>query len=139
MGGLLFPEAYLTATRQAIAQNHQWSLEELELKVVMYHKEDLDEDSFLVSGLFIEGAQWDTDSDKLVLSDEMRFALPTLKFTWIRVNKADKGQVEEGEILVPVYLNRSRANLLFSLKLKCGKIPKTTLYQKGIALISCEN
>ena len=33
MGGLLFPEAYLTATRQYVAQNHLWSLEELELKV----------------------------------------------------------------------------------------------------------
>jgi len=28
-GGLLFPEAYLTATRQAVAQENDWSLEEL--------------------------------------------------------------------------------------------------------------
>ena len=135
----MFPEAYLTATRQAIAQSHLWSLEELELKVVIYHKEELDEDSFLVSGLFIEGAQWDVDSKQLVVSEEMRFALPTLKFTWVRVSKTEKGQVGEGEILVPVYLNKSRANLLFSVKLSCGKIPRTTLYQKGIALIACEN
>ena len=33
MGGLLFPEAYLTATRQYVAQNNHWSLEELELHV----------------------------------------------------------------------------------------------------------
>ena len=33
MGGLLFPEAYLTATRQFVAQNNHWSLEELELHV----------------------------------------------------------------------------------------------------------
>lgn len=31
-GGLLYPEAYLTATRQAVAQNNNWSLEELELQ-----------------------------------------------------------------------------------------------------------
>lgn len=31
-GGLLFPEAYLTATRQAVAQNNGYSLEQLELK-----------------------------------------------------------------------------------------------------------
>lgn len=31
-GGLLFPEAYLTATRQKIAQENSWSLEELSLK-----------------------------------------------------------------------------------------------------------
>lgn len=31
-GGLLFPEAYMTATRQSVAQDNKWSLEELELK-----------------------------------------------------------------------------------------------------------
>jgi len=31
-GGLLFPEAYLTATRQAVAQNNNYSLEELQLQ-----------------------------------------------------------------------------------------------------------
>lgn len=31
-GGLLFPEAYLTATRQSVAQDNKWSLEELVLK-----------------------------------------------------------------------------------------------------------
>jgi dynein heavy chain 1, cytosolic len=30
-GGLLFPEAYLTATRQAVAQNNSWSLEDVQL------------------------------------------------------------------------------------------------------------
>jgi len=28
-GGLLFPEAYMTATRQFVAQRNGWSLEEL--------------------------------------------------------------------------------------------------------------
>ncbi len=31
-GGLLFPEAFMTATRQSVAQENKWSLEELELK-----------------------------------------------------------------------------------------------------------
>ena len=31
-GGLLYPEAYLTATRQSVAQKNGWSLEELELR-----------------------------------------------------------------------------------------------------------
>lgn len=31
-GGLLFPEAYLTATRQAVAQANNWSLEELQMQ-----------------------------------------------------------------------------------------------------------
>ena len=139
MGGLLFPEAYLTATRQAVAQSHQWSLEELELRVTIYENEEVEEDSFLISGLFIEGADWNRSSKQITLVDEMRFALPTIKFTWTRVEKANKGNVPSDEILVPVYLNKSRAHLLFSVKIKCGDIAKTTLYQKGLALIACEN
>ena len=33
LGGLFFPEAYVTATRQAAAQKNGWSLEQLELCV----------------------------------------------------------------------------------------------------------
>jgi len=39
-GGLLFPEAYLTATRQSVAQKNSWSLEELELKFEVNLSED---------------------------------------------------------------------------------------------------
>ena len=35
-GGLLYPEAYMTATRQAVAQRFSWSLEELEPCVTIY-------------------------------------------------------------------------------------------------------
>ena len=39
MGGLLYPEAFLTASRQAVAQNHQWSLEELDIVISINKKE----------------------------------------------------------------------------------------------------
>lgn len=31
-GGLLFPEAFMTASRQSVAQDNKWSLEELDLQ-----------------------------------------------------------------------------------------------------------
>lgn len=34
LGGMFFPEAYITATRQLIAQNNGWSLEQLHMHVV---------------------------------------------------------------------------------------------------------
>lgn len=34
LGGLLNPEAYITATRQCVAQANSWSLEELNLQVI---------------------------------------------------------------------------------------------------------
>ena len=40
------------------------------------------------------------------------------------------------EILTPVYLNKSRSTLLFSVRMKLGHLSKTVLYQKGLALIA---
>jgi len=48
MGKLLYPEAYLTATRQYVAQNHSWSLEELELRAALYDGGEVTDDSFLI-------------------------------------------------------------------------------------------
>ena len=47
------PEAYVTATRQAVAQLHKWSLEELRLEIDLSNSGD--EDSFVVSGLKLAG------------------------------------------------------------------------------------
>jgi hypothetical protein len=51
--------------------------------------------------------------------------------TWKR---GDSKTIESDEMMIPVYLNRTRKNLIMSLKVKCGK-NKTTLYQKGISVI----
>lgn len=56
LGGLLNPEAYITATRQCIAQANSWSLEELMLDVTITDggtdnsKVSVDECSFGVIG-----------------------------------------------------------------------------------------
>lgn len=55
LGGLLNPEAYITATRQCIAQANSWSLEELILDVTITdgaenYKSSMDECSFGVVG-----------------------------------------------------------------------------------------
>ena len=62
------PEAYITATRQLVAQTNSWSLEELQLAVEVPSEEDisavggldglvsgLDKFSFLISGLRLQG------------------------------------------------------------------------------------
>lgn len=57
-GGLLFPEAYMTATRQFVAQRNGWSLEELELSTEKYTDQNLNEESLLMTGMRIEGGNW---------------------------------------------------------------------------------
>jgi hypothetical protein len=51
--------------------------------------------------------------------------------TW---RKVENKTLEADEMMIPVYLNRTRKNLIMSLRVKCGK-NKTTLYQKGISVI----
>lgn len=57
LGGLFMPEAFITASRQYVAQANQWSLEELYLKVTIAdsdrQKLDSDDCSFLTSGMIM--------------------------------------------------------------------------------------
>lgn len=53
LGGLLNPEAYITATRQCVAQANSWSLEELYLEVTITDSNDqasIPHDCFAVTG-----------------------------------------------------------------------------------------
>lgn len=54
LGGLFIPEAYVTATRQFVAQANQWSLEELYLNITIADSPGaspkVDDCSFIVSG-----------------------------------------------------------------------------------------
>jgi hypothetical protein len=43
--------------------------------------------------------------------------------------------IREDEMMVPVYLNVSRKNIILSIKLKCGD-NRTALYQKGVAIVA---
>ena len=121
---------HMTATRQAVAQRFSWSLEELEPCVTIYRNEDMKDDCFLLTGMSIEGATWDKDTNVLAplpQKSEISSVLPTLLFRWVKVEK--RNVVKEDEMLIPVYLNVSRKNIILSIKLKCGD-NRTSLYQK---------
>lgn len=86
-GGLLFPEAYMTASRQSIAQRNGWSLEELELKIERYNNQKIDEQSFLITGLRIEGGNWTSNDDIKPIGEKEQIgkSLPTMLMTWRKV------------------------------------------------------
>jgi len=48
LGGLFFPEAYITATRQAVAHRKKWSLETLHLRLDIERVND--PSAFVVEG-----------------------------------------------------------------------------------------
>jgi len=49
LGGLFYPEAYVTATRQAVAHRKKWSLETLDLRLDIERVND--PGSFVVDGM----------------------------------------------------------------------------------------
>ncbi|CAD8134930.1 unnamed protein product [Paramecium octaurelia] len=131
-GGLLFPEAYLTATRQYVAQANKWSLEELELQIIP-EDQGIDEDSFVIEGVSMEGGHLDSKTLQVRIVNEISVALKPMTLKWCKT--AQKGVVGDDEIVLPVYLNKTRKNLIFSLKVKMGKLNRYTLYQKGLSFI----
>jgi dynein heavy chain 1 len=134
LGGVLFPEAFMTASRQYVAQNSKLSLDELDLRAALHEGGEVADDSFLVDGLTIEGGAWNSPS--LTMSNDLSNAVKTVKFTWVKINPEDRHKLNDDQIYVPVYLNSTRKNLLFSVKLSCGTIPRNHLYKRGIALIA---
>lgn len=55
-------------------------------------------------------------------------------FRWVKCEKRNQ-QIGEDEIMIPIYLNKSRKNIILSVKLTCGN-NRTALYQKGVAVIA---
>lgn len=125
LGGLFFPEAYITATRQAVAHRKRWSLETLRLELDTEKVND--PGAFIVdggypglsfmntlhrlfAGLVLEGAAWATD--KLVLNDGETVRLGPSQVRWVQSEETSPNRVN-----LPVYLNGDRSDVLFTVDL----------------------
>ncbi|CAG8442752.1 1825_t:CDS:10 [Diversispora eburnea] len=124
LGGFFMPEAYITATRQAVAQAHKWSLEELTLEI------DLDKcgdpDSFAITG-----AIWKDDKVQLDITPLNKLDLSQIR--WVLKSKATP--VTEATINLPVYLNEDRSELLFIINANAKLSDKNKITQRGVAVI----
>ncbi|XP_075979872.1 dynein heavy chain, cytoplasmic isoform X3 [Anticarsia gemmatalis] len=137
LGGLLNPEAYITATRQCVAQANSWSLEELHLQVTIPDPGTPTENaqtewSFSVTGLKLQGAT--VKGNRLLLTNTIMVDLPLTVLTWIRGPETSTG----GQTLtLPVYLNSARSELLFTVRLPIapGQEPHA-FYERGVALLT---
>nr|XP_049702532.1 dynein heavy chain, cytoplasmic isoform X3 [Helicoverpa armigera] len=137
LGGLLNPEAYITATRQCVAQANSWSLEELHLQVTIPDPGTPTENaqtewSFSVTGLKLQGAT--VKGNRLLLTNTIMVDLPLTVLTWIRgPETATGGQ----SLTLPVYLNSARSELLFTVRLPIapGQEPHA-FYERGVALLT---
>lgn len=134
MGGLIFPEAYLTATRQYVAQSLKVPLDELILSIELPQAipAKLDDSEFVVSGLCLEGTEWNYEISQLIMTDNLNYQLPKIIIRWVV-----KSKLASKLFAIPVYLNTSRKNLLFSVMIKNeSDLSDADWYQRGTALIS---
>jgi hypothetical protein len=81
----------------------------------------------------MEGAEWDAVGQKIIVSDNLSVSLPSVMFKW--VHKTEKIE-STSFIKIPVYLNGTRARLLFSVKLASEGTPLYVWYQRGVSLFS---
>ncbi|KAJ2828525.1 dynein heavy chain, partial [Coemansia erecta] len=137
LGGLLFPEAFITATRQSVAKQLGCSLEELRISVVPgnysggSHASLPSSSMFMVSGLKLEGAQW--FGSLLALNDGSAERLDVCYLQWSKHSDEDK---LEG-VNVPVYLNADRSLLLFQTKVPVEKgVDERTVVQRAVAIVA---
>ncbi|XP_065449670.1 cytoplasmic dynein 1 heavy chain 1-like isoform X1 [Chrysemys picta bellii] len=136
LGGLFVPEAYITATRQYVAQANSWSLEELclEVNVTTTQNAVLDACSFGVTGLKLQGAT--CSNNKLSLSNAISTILPITQLRWIKQTNAEK---KADVVTLPVYLNFTRADLIFTVDFEIAtKEDPRSFYERGVAVLCTE-
>eukprot|EP00479_Gromia_sphaerica_P013878 TRINITY_DN797_c0_g1_i2.p1 TRINITY_DN797_c0_g1~~TRINITY_DN797_c0_g1_i2.p1 ORF type:complete len:91 (-),score=26.38 TRINITY_DN797_c0_g1_i2:41-313(-) len=82
----------------------------------------------------MSGARWDQEKQCLQLSDESATNIPPTHFEW-KLKSDSKQTTNDPNIAfvdIPMYLNASLQNLLFSVKLPCPMgIPGSTWSQRG--------
>ncbi|KAM9964742.1 hypothetical protein ACTFIW_004524 [Dictyostelium discoideum] len=135
LGGLLNPEAYITATRQSASQLNGWSLENLRLHASSLGKISSEGGaSFNVKGMALEGAVW--NNDQLTPTDILSTPISIATLTW-----KDKDDPifnnSSSKLSVPVYLNETRSELLFSIDLPYDQsTSKQNWYQRSVSISS---
>lgn len=143
LGGLFNPEAYITATRQYVAQANGWSLEELSLAVTIRPTPadpsaapQLDECSFALSSLKLQGAECCAqNASTLQLSMNIFSDLPLTLLTWTKATGDDEPR-SAAVVTLPVYLNSSRTELLFTVDLEAVDAKQAQcFYERGVAIL----
>ena len=152
LGGLLTPEAYITATRQAAARANKCSLETLSLQVVAVsssaaagsdHK--LAPDEFAIEGLVLENAllgkdgslHIPTDTDAAAAAaadtDSLSSTAATAIFAWR--SKAN-ALGDDASVKIPVFLNETRMSRLFTAVLPAATPENAKWCQRSSAFVS---
>lgn len=132
LGGLFAPEAFVAASRQEVAREHQCPLDKLWLKVTISNSASPLQDDFVFNGLRLHGAG--CSQSTLTVTSEVAQELPYAHFQWCN-SEEDKEAYEtslKSDVEIPVYLDSTRKVFLFSIRLPHDKSLNHNLFtQRG--------
>lgn len=135
LGGLFTPEAYITATRQYVAQTNSWSLEELVLDVSVYEnvaQVKLDQHCFGLTGLKLQGAV--CHSNKISLSPNILNSFNIAVIKWQK-SSPEIQEAMRKKINLPIYLNSTRSELLFTINMEADQ-NENSFFMRGVAILA---
>lgn len=119
IGGLFNPDAFITATRQCVAQANFWSLEDLRLRLTIGGRAGGNKDgiAFGIKSLRLYGAQCrEGTADQLTISRSSITELGHVGLQWqLKSKEEDEGKEGGGVITLPVYLNSERSEILVNV------------------------
>ncbi|XP_052258855.1 uncharacterized protein LOC127863384 isoform X2 [Dreissena polymorpha] len=143
LGGLVNPEAMLTALRQEKAVVSQCSIEDIVFECVVLDTDntaeyDVDEGGMFITNVHLQGAAWDYDNDCLMDATGSLFAIPSIYLKPVLRTESPDPQTQENRSKkiynCPVYMNRSRQYKITELQLNCPP-PVDTWYLARVALV----
>jgi len=128
IGGFFGPQAFITATRQYSAAKHQWALEQTVLRFEARSSAAANEIGFVLTGVKVEGAT--IENDVISTSPTLSYAIPSVVLRW------SKGDERTQELVqLPVYLNSTRREEVFKVRLSPGAVHGSELYKRGVDII----
>eukprot|EP01028_Stygiella_incarcerata_P008770 TRINITY_DN39309_c0_g2_i1.p1 TRINITY_DN39309_c0_g2~~TRINITY_DN39309_c0_g2_i1.p1 ORF type:complete len:4682 (+),score=1220.36 TRINITY_DN39309_c0_g2_i1:150-14195(+) len=148
LGGLLFPQGFLTALRQHVSTIRDLSMEDLVLRVTAHTdgastsgEDGQKNDNFIVKGLHVLGGSW--ESGVITPTSELSAPLPPMQFTWIHASELAKEMETSSEtpgvsqLTIPVYRSRERSQIVceITLPVSTHSISIEDWYVRGIAVI----
>eukprot|EP01012_Entosiphon_sulcatum_P048729 TRINITY_DN67253_c0_g1_i1.p1 TRINITY_DN67253_c0_g1~~TRINITY_DN67253_c0_g1_i1.p1 ORF type:complete len:4768 (-),score=648.87 TRINITY_DN67253_c0_g1_i1:2-12742(-) len=142
IGWFLFPDAFFTATRQAVARAFGWSLEALVLTVefdVQLGKHG-SSPGFNLAGLTLEGAEWRDGALRLLGVDALSSDMPVIRICWKHREKSSDLATQSSSpscVQFPLYLNATRNLLLCKFHIPVDPlVPCHVWYERGTCLVA---
>lgn len=94
----------------------------------------IDKSSFGIVGLKLQGAE--VRQNKLYVTNKILSPLQLTSFKWVRVSDTEMDKNPMNKVTLPVYLNSTRSELLFSVDLELGDGQEEYMfYERGVAFI----